>query len=145
MATTVLVPQAPNATGVVIVASGSYTAGDTYGPWPMDFFDAAEITTTVTVASGTLVVFVQKQSADGVLYDDLCRFGPYVSQTGSVTALFTNTISFMKAQTSQSTTVWSGSSNFGLMYGGYWQVVTQVSGQGATFNFGVFGNFRSYT
>lgn len=135
----VVIPQAPSINQATITTSGAYTASDTYGPWPVDFWTSAEITTVVTVASGSLDVYLQKLLPDNVLYDDIAHLATFTT-TGAVTISFVNGGNTLNGYTNAGL---AANTIQTVAFGSYWRVRTVITGTSPTFNFGIFGNFRS--
>lgn len=137
MATSVVIPQAQSASQVVITTSGLYTAGDTYGPFPVDFFSSAEITVVVSwFTGGSLKVYVQKLLPDNALYDDIAAFATFTT-TGAVTLSFVNGGNTLNSYNTANLTANTVNT---VHFGSYWRIQTVLTGTGMSF--GITGNFR---
>ena len=141
MALNVVIPQSPSVTNKTIVTAAAYTANDTAGPFPVDFFSSSEITVVVTtiLVGSTLDVYVQKLLPDNVTYDDIYHFAQWTAAifttTGTYVASFVNggnTINQQKAAGLAANTINT------VHFGSYWRI--NFTCTGATF--GVYGSFR---
>ena len=143
MALNVVIPQCESAVGQAIVPATAYTASDTAGPWPVDYFSSAEIHVAVTTCSGTLNVYVQKLLPDGSTYDDVASFSQYTTAvyttTGSKVLSFVNGGNTLNTQTSAALTANTVQT---VHFGNYWRVNWVLAGTGATATFGVYGSFK---
>ena len=136
---TVVIPQALSINQAVIATSATYTTSNTYGPFPVDFFSSAEITTVVTVASGTLSVYLQKLLPDNVLYDDIARLATFTA-TGAVTISFINGGNTLNAYASANL---AANTINTVAFGSYWRLNAVLTGASASFSYAIFGNFRA--
>lgn len=149
MALDVIIPQADSSikggrTGeTAIVPLAAYTASDTAGPWPVDYFSSAEIQVAVTTCSGTLNVYVQKLLPDGSTYDDVASFSQYTTAvyttTGNKVLSFVNGGNTLNTQGSAALTA---NSVLTVHFGNYWRVNWVLAGTGATATFAVYGSFK---
>lgn len=142
MALTVIIPQSLSAINQTIVPSALYTADDTAGPFPVDFFSSAEITVAVATCSGTLNVYVQKLLADNATYDDVAAFAQWT--TGTFTTTGTYTLSFVNGGNTlnqQKDGALTANSVLTVHFGSYWRIKYDL-GSAATATFAVYGNFR---
>ena len=144
MALTVTIPKCDSAINRTLVPSAAYTASDTAGPFPVDFFSSAEITVAVTTCSGNLDVYVQKLLPDNTTYDDIEHFAQWTTGTFTTTGTYVlsfvnggNTINQQKAVGLAVNTVNT------VHFGSKWRINYVIAGTGATVTFGVFGNFRA--
>lgn len=143
MATTVIIPQAKVATNQTIIATAAYTSTFTAGPWPMDFFNSAELLFAVTSCSGTLEIKVQEVLSDTTTVTDIAR-QTYVTGTFTTSHTFFRAFNGGNALRTASTSLAVGGIVTGTAsFGAYWQVVATIGGSGGTSTFGVTGNFRS--
>ena len=144
MALTVTIPKCDSAINQTLVPTAAYTASDTAGPFPVDFFSSAEITVAVTSCSGSLDVYCQKLLADDTTYDDIEHFAQWTTGTFTTTGTYVlsfvnggNTINQQKAAGLAVNTVNT------VHFGSKWRIKYVIAGASATVTFGVFGNFRA--
>ncbi len=142
--TAAIVPQADSVVNQTLYAPALTSASGSIGPFPVDFFNYAEITVAVTTCSGTLDVYVQRLLPDNATYDDQAHF-PQIS-TGTFTTTGTYSYAF---GLNQAGGAWSQLKTASLVanattstfFGSYWNI-SYVLGTNATANFGVYGAFR---
>ena len=140
MALTVTIPKCDSAINQTLVPSAAYTASDTAGPWPCDFFSSEEITVAVTSCSGTLNVYVQKLLGDDSTYDDIAAFSQYSNATGTKILSFVNGGNTLNTQAAAALA--AGTVNT-VHFGSKQRINFVIAGASATVTFGVFGNFRA--
>ena len=143
MALNVVIPQAESAINQTIVPAAAYTASDTAGPWPVDYYSSAELTVVVTSCSGTLNVYVQKLLSDNTTYGDIASFSQYTTAvfttSGTKTLNFVNGGNLLRTETAAALTA---DSVLTVHFGNKWRVSSVIAGTGATVTYGVSGSFK---
>ena len=143
MPLSVVIPQARSVKNASIVPATAYTASDTAGPFPVDFFSSAEIFVAVTSCSGTLNVYVQKRLPDDTTYGDIAAFSQWATAvfttSGGKTLSFVNGGNTLLTETEAALTANTVNT---VHFGSYWRVKYVIAGTNATVTFGVTGSFR---
>lgn len=137
----VVIPKCDAATSQTILSTANGTAvtlSGTAGPFPVDFFSSAEITTAVTSCSGTLAFYIQKLLPDGVSWDDIACITSLTSSAQVKTLSFVNGGNTLNILTNQSLTA---NTVLTVNFGSYWRIAWVVGGTGPSHNFGIFGDF----
>ena len=144
MALSVVIPKAETAVNQTIVPAAAYSASDTAGPFPVDFFSSAGITVVVTSCSGTLNVYVQRKLPDDTTYDDIAAFAQWTTAVFTTTGTYT--LSFVDAGNTlnqQKSSALTAGTALATHFGSHWRIAYTIGGSGGTSTFGVYGDFRA--